>query len=147
MKKNICFACTLFIVVAFIAVILPLPGPGQYGAYNSVSGWVYCSTHDSCLHEIGHALDQQAGWVSDTAAFRQAVQVHILTAQDEFSIRIVEKLLTTSQVANRELYASMFAWSGGQRENMPDIFHEFYDWPVGECILEKLNGNHFYTTR
>jgi len=29
---------------------------------------------------------------------------------------------------HRELYPEILKWSGGNPENMPEIFREFYDW-------------------
>lgn len=128
-------------------VLAPIPAIKQNGAYNSFSGAFFCRTHSACLHEIGHALDQQAGWISDTEKFRQAVEVYIISNQDELTIKIIDKLLTTKQNAHRELYASLFDWAGGSSENMPAGLREFYNWQEAGRLVSNLDNLHFYLTR
>lgn len=145
MKKNNCLV--IFLVIAFIAALLPIPRTGQHGAYNSFSGLFWCDTRSACLHEIGHAIDQQAGWISDSGSFRKAVEVYVLAGQDGISIRMVDKLLTTRQIPSRELYASLFDWAGGKTENMPECFRQFYNWQEGERLIFMLDHRNFYSSR
>lgn len=143
--RYVYFGCMLLVIVT--ALLAPIPTKYQDGTYNTVSHLAYCKTHGICLHEIGHALDQQAGWVSQTPGFHRALQMYLYT---EFRKPVLNKLPADileityrggdgSYSIKMEIYAYLFQWSDGKPENMPEGLRRFYDWKTAEHLLSILN--------
>lgn len=148
MKKI--YLCTVLLV--FLAwLLLPIPLPGQGGVYNPITELMWCSYYYGCLHEIGHKLDDDAGWISHTPEFSEAVYLFIgseLIAHDtnSQSYKLAHKIILQPGViswsgrwldSQSEIYATIFAFSDGKRENMPYIFREFYNWGEAEVLIDK----------
>lgn len=140
----------LLLVILTLWFLLPIPLPGQAGIYNPVSGLLWCSSHDTCLHEVGHELDDEGGWVSHTEAFSQAVYLFVgseLIAHDvnSKSYNMAHAILKTPGVitwrgrwldSQSEIYAIIFVYSDGKAENLPPVFRPFYDWDRAEELLK-----------
>lgn len=130
------------------AIFLPIPTAAQDGSYNPVSHLAYCRTQDICLHEIAHALDQQAGWVSQSPEFQHAFQMYLLTElhKPKLSQMPVELLNITyrggdgSYSIKLELYAYLFQWSHGDPNRMPESLVPFYDWELAAYYMKKLDS-------
>ncbi|MBI5964946.1 MAG: hypothetical protein HY863_15815 [Chloroflexi bacterium] len=129
-------------------LLLPVPLRHEKGLFNKISGVIWCTSETSCLHEIGHALDWRAGWISHSAEFGGAVQVYVMA---EFESRHPSDLAAQivlmpgalvwsgyARDAQAEIYASIFEISEGQEEKMPEIFHKFYDWQRAQVMIEKM---------
>ncbi len=106
-----------FIVLALI--FLPIPLRGETGLYNIYSGLIYCQP-SSCVHEVGHKMDDLGGWVSGSDEFKKVVSDMGLDLWNE-----------------KETYAEIFELADGKEENMPEQLREFYDWELAEKLLEK----------
>lgn len=138
--------CFSFLAVLF--VLFPVVKPGEYGAYNTFSGLAYCSNQWACLHEIGHALDRDAGWISQSPEFVDALRLYILTDKSELTIYVLSVLLQDDdKPAKKEVYAYLFQQANGQAENMPEIFRKFYNWELARKYMDKLNGGRLYLLR
>lgn len=115
-------------------LLLPLPKPGEHGAYNTWSRLAWCDNRSDCLHEIAHGLDQRAGWVSQSPEFSEAVQMYVIAgiqAQEELPVYILAMTLTApdgQEPTKRELYANLYRMADGKAENMPEGLRGFYDW-------------------
>ena len=123
-----------------VLVLLPIPVRGEHGAFNTWSGLFWCNDERACLHEIGHALDKQAGWISQSPEFARALQMYILTGAGNDD-RIIVLLAYAfdppdgKEPTKKELYAVLFEMADGERENMPTGLRQFYDWELaGEYI-------------
>ena len=124
MKKIILFSIALYLIVwAFI----PLPFPTRIsggrvvrGRYNAWSGLIWCETKRICIHEVGHKLDDLAGWPSRSAEYKEAIGP---TVWDE-----------------EETYAEVFMFYGGKEENMPAHLAIFYNWELADKLMEKYDG-------
>lgn len=137
---------TTIIVVALL-LILPIPPPHADGAFNSISGLIWCSDEASCLHEIGHKLDKEAGWISKTDEFGMAIKVFL---QWQYQIdgkpsEFVDIIIHSSGLfefngyfdnPQAEIYANIFKYADGKQENIPELFRKFYDWKTGYQIIQ-----------
>ena len=121
---------TVLLLVCLLA-ILPIPTGGQIGAYNTLSGWYYCTDELSCLHEQAHYLDYHNGGISGTQAFREAAVVYILT-HDQYSL---------IGYSMSEMYAWIYADCGG---DVPDLLKPFYPSPPVFRALTLPKGTLYY---
>lgn len=146
-------AALFFVLVLSAIVLLPIPKNGQAGAYNTVSGLAYCGDYDTCLHEIAHALDQRAGWISQSRAFCDALQMYLYVELKkpvaELPAALLELTFRNDDAGNkRELYAYIFQQSAGNPLAMPVVFRQFYDWDKAELLVANLHdGTVFYFMR
>jgi len=134
-------------IVLFVFLIVILPNQGRPGSYNRYSNLGYCTDTSTCLHEIGHAIDDKSGRISQSEDFKLAVAIYLNTADlsEWRSARLYNQitytLFTTKQNPMAEVYAWFFAYSGGNLDNLPSIIRPFFDQSlVRECL--KQNGNH-----
>ena len=136
--RKMVFATLL--ATAFLYIFLPIPIGGQRGVYNTITGLYWCSDAESCLHERGHQMDAQLGWISHTSEWEVALSNYVLEMYSEGTPtpytwlimgRVIEyqgafhQLITDEQ---SELYADIYALSNGNREEMPDTLEPFYLW-------------------
>lgn len=138
-----------FVLICALALALvPFPRADRNGLYNTFSGWMWCRTESACLHEIGHRLDQEAGWISHSKEFGDAAKTYVLV---EFAGRSPSKLaqaiISQPGMFNwnsyfddppAEIYATVFAMSCGGQESMPEVFRSFYDWERAEALIQKI---------
>lgn len=136
------FSISLLIVMAL--TLLPIPERGDRGAYNTISGLAWCRDYSACLHEIGHALDRQAGWISQSAAFAEAVRMYIMVnaRRDDAVVHMMTLILASDkEPVKAELYAWLFEYAGGRAANMPSAFVDFYDWQAADVFLASLDAS------
>lgn len=110
-----------------LITFIPIPLPWKDGVYNKVSGLYWCSYESVCIHEIGHKLDDEGGWISHSEEFYLTVKSLSPNVEKGFLNRNME-----------EIYARIYEHAGGRPENMPEIFHQFYDFERGNELLEKV---------
>ena len=128
---------------------MPLPVDNQDGAYNLTSRLAWCRTEPACLHEIGHALDQRAGWVSQSTDFYKALQMYLyaeiyqkgVTELPAGILEITYRGTGTSGPIKRELYAYLFQMAEGDPERMPESLRGFFDWQAAKEYLTMLNND------
>lgn len=137
-------ALALLLFLGLMFLIFPIPTrKDQIGIYNPISRMIWCRTEAGCLHEIGHKLDHDARWISDSPEFCVALQEFLIVelAKEEPSKVAYDILIHAGafnghsgfpSTPNREIYAWLFAWAGGERDNMPEVFRSFYDWELAE---------------
>lgn len=136
----------LLIVCAFLA---PVPVDNQDGAYNLVSRLAWCRTRPACLHEVAHALDQQAGWVSGSVDFHKTLQMYLyveiyqqgVTQLPADILEITYRGNGTSSSIKREIYAYLFQYAQGEQDRMPAAFRKFYDWTRAAKYTALLNDD------
>ena len=134
--------------VIVLWVLAPIPIKHQAGTYNTLSHLAYCESRAVCMHEIAHALDQRAGWVSQTPAFYQALELYLYVEmrKPELTEAPADILELTYRSEDRmlyikmELYAYLFQWAEGKPEKMPDGLRKFYNWDLARQWLARLNG-------
>lgn len=125
-----------------IVFLLPIPVRGERGAFNTWSGLYWCADERACLHEIGHALDKQAGWISQSPEYARALQMYVLTGAgtDDRVIVLLAYAFDPpdgKEPTKKELYAILFEMADGKIENMPIGLRQFYNW---ELAGEYING-------
>lgn len=146
MKRTIGGLCLVLLVITFL---VPLPVDSQDGAYNLTSRLAWCRTRAACLHEIGHALDQQAGWVSQAPEFYKALQMYLfaeiymkgITELPAGILEVTYRGKGTSGPIKRELYAYLFQVAEGHPERMPECLRGFYHWQLAAQYINRLNDD------
>ena len=141
-----------YIVAAclLIGFLAPLPVDNQDGAYNVTSRLAWCRTDAACIHEVAHALDQQAGWVSSSDEFYKALQMYLYA--EIYSKGITELPASILEItyrgeggnAKREIYAFIFQYANGNPDNVPESLRGFYDWQKAGKLLLKLDDSKIY---
>jgi hypothetical protein len=130
--------------------ISPIPPSSQHaGAYQYDSHLMYCRTRSACLHEVGHRLDQIAGFPSQSEEFERALQMYLYVeirkpVLSEMPVLIMELTYRSNgemSETKREIYAYLFAWANGKPENMPDGLRPFYDWDSASRLIKILNDD------
>lgn len=117
----------IFVLIIFFVLFVPIPVPMTDGTYNRISGWYVCETESACYHEIAHKLDDEAGWISHSIGFHDAIESYIGDVERGFLSRNME-----------EIYAGIFAKSNANPENMPELLRPYYDWERAAELIEKV---------
>ena len=147
------YVTVVLFVLVLIAVCAPIPTAHQYGTYNTVSHLAWCKTYDYCLHEIGHALDQQAGWISQSAEFYRALQMYLyielrqpqLDALPANILELTYRGGDGTYSIKLEIYAYLFQWAQGKPEYIPEALRGFYDWDDARRMISNINDTqHIY---
>lgn len=127
------------IIIIMALAFLPIPLPGWTGVYNSWSGLIWCNDHNSCLHEIGHKLDQSGGWVSHDIDFEITVHRFMITeiARGNPGDFAMKSAYYPIELGREELYADIFLYSEGNEMNIPSEFRQFYDWELAKILIKK----------
>ena len=139
----------LLFATLVLFVVLPIPPLGKRGAYNTISEMIWCNNQSACIHEVGHKLDDEADWISHSNEFSLAVSAFVWheIAEHEITHPYVYKIMKFPGIfsyappwtdPNAELYASIFQWSEGKKENMPEIFRRFYDWERAQELIDEI---------
>lgn len=146
MMKKIIFISVAMIV--FILLLVPVPLQNDDGLFNTFTGLIWCDNRTACLHEIGHGLDKEAGWISHSEKFEDAVLVYILVElRRQNTIHLSERIVLAPGLlagagymndTQSEVYARIFEFSGGREENMPESLREFYDWKRAKMLIAKF---------
>lgn len=141
----------LFLTTSAAYAVFPIPRPGYLGWYSPASRMIWCSDHSSCMHEVGHKLDDQAGWVSSSQAYIYQVEIYMIvstsSAQDgsinpdksePFQVfALFYDRSNPDREKLKELYATMFEKADGREENMPPAFRQFYNWPLATRWIQE----------
>ena len=135
------WAPALVMVTVLAWSLLPIPSRGQLATYNTASHLAYCPTRDTCLHEIGHALDQRADWVSSSPEFAEAVRLYLyVELRQPILTMLPAQTLAVSARGDglREVYADLFQWTSGEQHKMPESLRGFYDWTLARKFVREL---------
>lgn len=130
--KYVIWLLTALVCLALIG--LPIPFPGDDGAYNVFSRLYWCRTPRACIHERGHALDQALGWPSRSEEYLYAVQVYMVAEIRGGTPSPTAHLIMTHWCSsyrpwvdpNAELYADVYMAADGQVEQIPASLRPFY---------------------
>lgn len=121
------YSASLSVLCIVLIALTPFPLSNQDGVYNTYSGLYWCTSPASCLHEQGHKLDQELGWISHSKEFGDAVKIYILSeSKKDKPGEFLYKIFATPDFTMPEIYAQIYSWSGGNPDNMPKVFRTFY---------------------
>ena len=148
MARHWSVGIALVLLLALTLVSLPLPRGGSNGVYNTISRTMWCRTMSACLHEVGHRLDQEAGWASHSKEFGKAVETYVLVefweGKPSDTARAIVNLPGVFSWrgsyfgdSQSEIYAIIFEKAEGQEDKMPEIFRGFYNWERAEALVQK----------
>ncbi len=125
------------LIAAAVLCLLPIPGPKDGGAYNTLSRTYWCASEKYCIHERAHQLDQALGWISQGEEFGQALQIYILvesvggpSAEALWLMNYPGIFRPASRLfwnAKAEIYAEIYVRAGGKVEQIPDGLRKFYN--------------------
>lgn len=141
------------VVIGLVYLLAPIPAPHQNGAYNTFTRLAYCRTRSACLHEIAHALDQHAGWISQEPEFVEAVKAYLYYGLhydvQPLAAGIVELTYrnVTPRIRNAEIYAYVFVEMDGDIDSIPDDLRCFYNVEQAERLMSKLDNSRIYVLR
>ena len=124
---------------------------GVDGYYSPDEGLIVCFNPWTCIHEIGHKVDdEKRKELNDGIYFSKTKEWE--TTVDYYRAELFVSTGDPDQIEDRindfpgigdnpcntawdrcwggyiELYACILEYSHGNPENMPEIFREFYDW-------------------
>lgn len=157
MKKKLKLFATITIILIFVLIIWFIIDTGirrqipGYGVYMPAINKIVCTTRSSCIHEIGHKIDDENDWISKEFEWRYAVhwyrveKYYYPETRDAMSSRIMffegvgwdrihqknpfyETFWRGGWGGYTELYAEILEMADGNKDNMPEIFMDFYDW-------------------
>ena len=136
-----------FLALLLFCSLVPFNKNGEDGSYNAVSGLAYCTNRSACIHEVGHALDRKAGWISQSPEFSKAIQMYLYVELGKDAIETLPAAMMEMTYRSRdynepvkmELYAFLFQQAQGNKNNMPEIFRPFYDWDEAARLLSMIN--------
>jgi hypothetical protein len=163
LRNKTVLALTVFLLGSVVWHAYLYFDPGQRGYYDPTFRAVVCHSRLNCLHEIGHALDHDKGWISQSREYRIALNAYILynwefpDRRDQYAQKVLfypgffapsnhENVPITADFwqggwgGTLELYADMFTWTGGKRENMPAYFVNLYDWTMAKRLIKQYLG-------
>ena len=138
MKKKI---ATMFIII-FIIVLTFYTKPAwellftdrSDGFYEPITNMLYCRSEFLCWHEQGHKIDDEHGWISSSAEFKQAFEKYSKTYNGNrikeyldwyFNVSLYHKVCSKISYY-QEAYAEIYQIHGGRIEWMPEYLQEFY---------------------
>jgi hypothetical protein len=105
------------------------------GWYDPNFGLWWAVNEDICIHEIGHRLDQEGGWISDTNAWFWGVKNYKVS---QLGIRSTfNDWLFTYPFELKELYADILQYCHGHAECVPDELKQFYDFGRGFTLIQE----------
>lgn len=128
--KRVLILLVLFSAAWAVYWSVPIPRPGDNGFY-TWNGTIWCTTRPTCIHEVGHALDDRAGWISNSPAFIAAMERYT-TMRTRFANG------EPDPVALKELYAYLYQGAKGEKRNMPIPFQKFYNWKLGHELMKEF---------
>lgn len=135
--------------------LVPIPRAGEPATFNPISHLVYCSDRPSCIHEIGHRVDEEMGWISQTPNFKAAVRIYLVVElakpnRGALPVFVLDSALSVPNSDSNtmmELYANILEWCDGQPEKLPKILRPFYDDGLVEKYVSDLSVSHYYWLR
>lgn len=164
MKKKILISIIFLFVVLFVAYLYT--ALTSAGFYDSNINKIYCKKYSSCLHEIGHKTDDEMGWISKTAEWEKTVNYYRvmiyyypekrdnLSHSIEFFYGVGWKRIEQKNIflfdhytgwgGYTELYAYILSEAGGEKENVPEMLRDFYNWNRIAELKEQYNGKNIY---
>ena len=145
MHKFILICLSVLMLALLTYILLPIPRPGGEGVYNTISRQLWCNNESVCYHEVAHKMDQNHGWISGSEDFVFSLKVYLFSelrkdSPDNIAVAIMGYTFMPDggmRDANSEAYAIIFQHSVGLKENMPEVFVEYYDWEMAEEYIEK----------
>ena len=120
------------------------------GAYNNITKTIYCNNYSSCVHEVGHKIDDANDYPSRTWQFSLAVRMYLNDELKSDSASQIALDIFKFQFQHHdgirninmnypmgELYAEIFEMTEGKKELMPERLQRFYDWELAETLLKE----------
>jgi hypothetical protein len=133
------------VVAALASLVLSAhtaPPPGSTGYY--WLGQIWCTDRASCMHEVAHKLDDEAGWISGTPGYIAMLELYMAVGTHAapepfyvFTMFFLRDDLGPDPELLREIYATMFEQADGRSDRMPEIFRPFYDWTRADVLIEE----------
>jgi len=120
--------------------------------YNHLTNKIFCYG-SNCIHEVGHFIDQNSGWISSSKEFRE----YFYDASFYGINGIPRKKYSREIVDFTDIYPKIFGWGGwkefyahtfmdyyGCENIMPESIRKFYDF---KTAYDKLKQYGFYNDK
>ena len=127
-----------------IVFVMTVAIPKNANQYNYTLNALICDNYESCVHEVGHKMDDDLGRVSHSEEFGNALRVMLVySAKTDDWNEYSKTLLTYGGILQynpiysivgverfsspqEELYADLYRLSGGNIDNIPTQLQKFY---------------------
>ena len=138
--------------LCYVLLPVPLPFSGDRGEYNPITGLMWCSDQWSCLHELGHKLDHQSGWISQGEDFRNALKFYVVVEIESRHPSALAQFILDYPFSDgahsrpgynlqAELYADIFAgYAKGNPTRLPPVIAQFYDKARAQKLVTQYLG-------
>lgn len=124
----------LLFLLAFILLPIPLSFENVAGYTNYLTGIYWCTSHSSCMHELGHYLDMVNSWPSESDEYLIALLSYVTINKETIDNRILIALTKSP----KERYATIFEIFDG---DLPPSLAEFYlDLETKQYIINLRNS-------
>jgi len=122
------------------------PNYNIVGTYYPTIDQYWCTTDWACIHEVGHKLDYRNERVSQSDAFKKAIDnfgdVYTYALDGiKWAYHIRAYTYPTKERTSlwySEIYADIFLWADGRQENMPLELVRFYNWDSAAVYLRNV---------
>lgn len=120
------FRLTRFLIHLYVAsLVLPIM-PFRAGAYNPTTNLLFCTTRESCTHEIGHMMDTELGYISTSHDFSYAIKLYVASEMMTGNPSKLAYHLHFSDEHIIERYANLYADVDGDISRLPQPLQQFY---------------------
>jgi hypothetical protein len=163
MTRKILLICLSIFLICFVICFI-IKGAVSNTAdnyYNYFTGFIYCQTKETCLHEVAHKYDDESKMISESVKWIQAVDDYRMTQfymPQEHKVKQAFGIMFFPGVGSprlpehnifaitfwqggwggyTELYATIVQFSGGDVNKIPLILRDYYDM---EKINETMKG-------
>lgn len=130
-----------------------IPGQPVMNVYYPALNLLYCDGTDACIHEIGHAVDDQMGLPSQSEEYQKTVLIYLLVARDQNNpLDKWQRMVTefpgigvpiyypngVPSGGHAELYAEMLRQAQGNVSSLPAEFQKFYSQGLINDEMQKV---------
>ena len=115
--------CVLVLLVFMLFALAPNPFDGRTkGAFYYQLDFAWCLTPYACIHESGHMVDEQRGWISESAEYQLAI-ANVRDTNRQWRNWILD---APEKNKYQEIYAEMYYIYLTNPNTIPQELEQFY---------------------
>ena len=138
------------IMVCLTFIIMTSSNNISWSHYNIDTKQIVCGNHSvECIHEIGHYLDHNSGWISETKEFQEYFKNYQWYGINNYAMnrnfKVTDLYSLYYKVFGwggwREFYAENFYQYWGCENLMPESMRKFYNFEISNPLIDNLVFN------